>query len=487
MALWPVASLINQHQRVANVVVNLTLVLLSLSPLAGFEMYLWLTDFGHQNRVLIYDADKDAYVMNREIYRKYFPSNVLVKNSKIPEVFKPFRTTLEVKAQKGPNDYRIFCFGGSTTRGDFSKEAFPSILGKIFEESKVARNVEVYNLGITTLNSFQVADFVDEVVTHHKPDLLIIYMGHNEIYGPLGVASTAQIGKSYWLTRTMLALHRLRTFQWMQRKIDGSHPQKDKKKRAQALFQAMAKSPVPYTSPMHDEAEKRFRKNLKRILSNGHTSEVPIVISTVASNFRDFKPFSSDLPKDPEKRFEWQIIMRQARTLGAANRYAEAETHYREAMKLFPDNAQQYYELGHLYRRQGKNEEGWKLFQQAVDHDPIPFRAPSWVNKTIQNTAQEMQVILFDTEQFLREQSEQMMIGKPIMVEHLHPSTYGHYLIAAGLARTIFDEGLLKEKRPLPFNTVETLDDLGIKKNQEKFRGDRYWPFTINNRDYRFP
>jgi hypothetical protein len=173
-----------KKKKSASLLINLLLICLSLSPLAVFELYLRARDHGYVDRLFLLNNEAGRYELNREIYQKYFPVDPLVKNSNIPKLFKE----RSFKAIKSDNDFRIFCLGGSTTVGDVSSNRFPDLLSKILERSGVNRDVEVINLGITTINSYQVADFVAEII-NYEPDLLILYMGHNEIYGPLGVAS----------------------------------------------------------------------------------------------------------------------------------------------------------------------------------------------------------------------------------------------------------------------------------------------------------
>jgi hypothetical protein len=75
------------------------------------------------------------------------------------------------------------------------------------------------------------------------------------------------------------------------------------------------------------------------------------------------------------------------------------------------------------------------------------------------------------------------------MVEHLHPSGYGHYLIAAELAKTIFAKGLLKLAKSINFEDPEVLSSFDVQINSEELIADDVdvWPFNINNQDYRFP
>jgi lysophospholipase L1-like esterase len=46
--------------------------------------------------------------------------------------------------------------------------------------------VEVVNLGIAATNSYAILDFSREIIDQH-PDAVMIYAGHNEYYGALGV------------------------------------------------------------------------------------------------------------------------------------------------------------------------------------------------------------------------------------------------------------------------------------------------------------
>jgi len=50
------------------------------------------------------------------------------------------------------------------------------------------KNIEVINTGITAVNSYTLWDLTDDII-EQKPDLVIIYAGHNEYYGALGVGS----------------------------------------------------------------------------------------------------------------------------------------------------------------------------------------------------------------------------------------------------------------------------------------------------------
>src|SRR5207248_4270240 len=73
-------------------------------------------------------------------------------------------------------------------------------------------SVEVVNLGLAATNSFTLVDLADDVVAQH-PDAVLVYAGHNEYYGALGIGSTVGVGSSPTFTRLYLRAERLRTVQ----------------------------------------------------------------------------------------------------------------------------------------------------------------------------------------------------------------------------------------------------------------------------------
>lgn len=74
------------------------------------------------------------------------------------------------------------------------------------------RSFEVINLGLSAINSFTVLDWIPEVI-EQDPDLLIIYMGHNEFYGAYGTGATISLGNSGGITRFILSLQRFHLVQ----------------------------------------------------------------------------------------------------------------------------------------------------------------------------------------------------------------------------------------------------------------------------------
>ena len=66
------------------------------------------------------------------------------------------------------------------------------------------KTVEVFNLGITSIASFAVAQVVKDALAL-EPDLVVVYTGHNEFYGIYGAEESARYNE---LDYSLRQLHR---------------------------------------------------------------------------------------------------------------------------------------------------------------------------------------------------------------------------------------------------------------------------------------
>ena len=133
--------------RKTTIFIEILLVLIPFLLLIGLEIYLRHTHYGLDDRLFIPQSSSFTYQLNQELYRKYYSINNPMLKNLIPKI--------SMKQQKSEKDFRIFCLGGSTTRGPF-----PKLLHELLKRSNVDKTVEVVNLGIDTFNSYQVLDIV---------------------------------------------------------------------------------------------------------------------------------------------------------------------------------------------------------------------------------------------------------------------------------------------------------------------------------------
>lgn len=91
----------------------------------------------------------------------------------------------EVKIPKDKDTYRINCLGGSTT-GNYLEHknnvySYPLILEQLIKEKTTIKKIEVNNFGQGGYNSSEVLiNFLFKVL-HTNPDMVILYLGYNDI------------------------------------------------------------------------------------------------------------------------------------------------------------------------------------------------------------------------------------------------------------------------------------------------------------------
>ena len=108
--------------------------------------------------------------------------------------------------------YRVVFVGASTVQGfpHPRRLAAASFLQAMLADAWPEREVEVVNLGITSIASFAVAQVVEDALVL-SPDLVVVYTGHNEFYGLYGAGRYQRL--QYFLRQ----LHLTHLVEWVAR------------------------------------------------------------------------------------------------------------------------------------------------------------------------------------------------------------------------------------------------------------------------------
>jgi len=308
--------------------------------------------------------------------------------------------TAYFRKDKAPGTFRVFVQGESSAAG-FPYGLGASLAGVLdqrFERAFPDREVEVISTAMAAVNSYALLDFADEIL-EQRPDAVVIYVGHNEFLGILGVGSTLRLAGSPWLTRAFLAVRDWRLFQLLAR----AHAavREDGKTRttasADTLMAAVAgERSIPLRSALFDAGREQFRRNLGALLGRYAAAKVPVFVGTLVSNERDQPPLAK---------------------LGGAEdeRAGAAETAYYAARDA--DEAGAYDAA-----RQG--------YAWARDLDPLRFRAPSAFNEVIAAEAGRHGAVLVDSHAAYVSASPNGLVGSTLLLEHVHPNLDGYFLLA---------------------------------------------------------
>ena len=425
-------------------------VILVLLPLILFLLIeLGLRWSGYGNNLSLFvpsQGHKGYYEVNPLVTKRFFSQN----NPTSPgnDLF---------LIHKPENAYRIFVLGSSTTRGfpyDMNV-SFSRILYYRLKELFPNRPVEVVNVAMAAINSYALADYIDEIL-RQQPDAILIYAGHNEYYGAMGVASAEWGGNVRWVKKLHLTLIHLRTYQLMQKVVLGIMSGKQKPTTA-TLMQRMAKQKtIAYGSPEYQQGIEQFRQNMDEVLSKAKKHKVPVIISELVSNVRSLAPFQSM----------------------AYLNYPLADAIFKEARAT---------------EEKGDYANARQLYYQAKNLDVIRFRAPEDINKVIHDLGRKWNVPVIPMISVFEKYSLHGIIGAELILEHLHPNDRGYFLIADAFLHAMKDQHLVSDHWDTllmkPFDAYlknwgyTALDSLAADKTIKSLMAG--WPFqpeTVVNR-----
>jgi tetratricopeptide (TPR) repeat protein len=418
-------------------------------------------------------AGVPMYVTNAGVKDRYF-FNISFSPSGSPDEF---------YVHKPPGVFRIFFLGASTTIGYpyYYNASFSTLLRERLKAQFPDREFEVVNFGMTATNSFTVLDMAREVVCL-DPDLIIVYDGHNEFYGALGVASNVSLGSSRFLAQSYLQLINFRTFVWLRDRLVGlfGASQRAELTRRGTMMERLARGQaIPRESELYQAGLQTFRDNLQDLRDLCRENRIPLLLSAQVSNVRDQRPFISERSAhfSPEEisfwidQPRWQPETIRRVVAAASVDSMSADLHFLAGRMLLgedPDSA-----LTFLFR--------------ARDLDQLRFRASTDFNDAIMEMADGYGVRVVDMEQVFSQLSSHGLPGNELLTEHLHPNSRGYFLMARAYGGSIRAWGLIasSDEWVIPDDRIDRLlwDQRPISELDERIAQRRTeilvsgWPF----------
>ena len=362
--------------------------------LGGAEFVLRASGFGQALEPLfIPSPQQPGYLQaNPRVVTRFFTHPAQAPSVSIETAF--------FAARKPAGSLRIIVQGESSAAG------FPYGLGaalagaldRRLEQAFPEREIEVISTAMAAVNSYALVDFADEIIAQ-EPDAVVVYVGHNEFLGILGVGSTMRLAATPALTRAFLAVRDWRLFQLMSTVVARWRPatQVPAPDPDDSLMARVAgERSITLKSEAFATGLQQFEDNLGRLLAKYRAAGIPVLIGTLVSNERDQMPLAV---------------------------LAGAETEAAGAAKTAFHAAQDSEDAGNYdAAREG--------FAWARDLDPLRFRAPAAFNDVIRRVAQAHGATVVDVHAAFSAASEHGLIGQRLLLEHVHPNLDGYFVLA---------------------------------------------------------
>jgi lysophospholipase L1-like esterase len=359
---------------------------------------------------VVSDYYPDKLFLNPDIPYKYF-FNIKTAPSVLPDGF---------DKEKKDDAFRVFVIGGSSAAGwpYVPNASFSRQLKRRLELLYPDNTIEVINCGISAINSYTIRDFVPGII-EQKPDLVLIYAGHNEYYGALGAGSAVFFANSRFLVNTFIWLQDFKTTQLLQDLISwfyglftGKEKTIEQKSDGTLMSQMIGESLIAFDSDVYWNGIEQFKGNLNDILETFSDNSIPVILGTVTMNLLDQKPFVS----------------------------VETENH--PSAEIIYNDAKRQLELGNI-------EESQNLFFQAKELDALRFRAPEKINEAIKEYADKYSYPLVDVNSLFKVNSPYNIVGYNLTVDHLHPNIDGYRMIADAYYEKMDELKILPEGKKL--------------------------------------
>ncbi len=411
----------------------LAATLVPAALLCLLEGALWLFGYGYPTAFFVKIKGRNAFTTNQRFGWQFFPPAI----AREPAV-------CEFPVVKAEGTCRIFVLGESAAMGTPEPAfAFGRMLEVMLRQRYPGVRFEVVNAAMTAINSNVLVPIARECA-RQKADVVIVYMGNNEVIGPYGPGTVlGHYSPSRGMIRASMLVKSWRIGQLLQN-IFQPNEARGKVSSEWRGMEAFLGQNVTADDPRLEVVYEHFCTNLNSICDLAHSSGAEVLLSTVATNLRDCAPLAAvhGAELDPARREECDKLCQAGREMAARGRHAPAIVELERALAIDGRFADVHFCLARSLLRTGDCENARKHFTLARDLDALRFRADSRINQTIRDVAAARAkggVWLVDFEKLLVEKTrtEDALPGNEWFYEHVHFRPEGNYLLAAAVFRQL--------------------------------------------------
>ena len=347
----------------------------------------------------------------------------------------------------GEDVYNIFVVGGSSAAGtpyttDF---AFSGWLEQALRHQVPNANFDIVNAAMPAYGSGRLLPIVEELAGY-EPDLLIIYMGHNEWAESAYHSGMMKIPPPVFRVLEAVYASRIYGLAAMLTKVEPPRPDKidiDIQRQDQQMFQAARERIEQQRHAPEREVAYRdliYRRNLNSMIDAMEAVGARVMIATLSQNFADWAPPASihreGLDDASRRRFA-ELMAEGDRLARAQPDCAGALDRYREAIAIDDAHAGAHYALARCLHAAGDLVAARRDYRQASDLDPVPFGAPTRFNMILREISEERGTLFVDFDSALTELSGSNAVGDDLFTDFAHPNIRAHQRMAGEVAAAL--------------------------------------------------
>jgi tetratricopeptide (TPR) repeat protein len=390
------------------------------------ELILRLASVGFSTSFFLADPDGHAFITN-DRFGWFFQKSGLSS----PQ---PCR----IISPKPAGTVRIFVLGESAAMGCPDPAfGFARILEVMLRDQLPNHHVEVVNAAMRGINSHVVRQIARECAAL-EPDLMVIYLGNNEVAGLYGPSDHGgYLAVSLPLARLYHKLRVSRCSQLIWMAIRG-HPDAPPTGRVVQDMDFFRRHRVPQEDWRRQAVYRNYRANLEEVVQTSLHTGASVVLSTIASNLRDFPPLGSlwGPALDSRQQSAWDEHFSAGIQKERAGDWQSALQNYLQAQEVDAHHAELVFRSARCYLALGHTNKALGFYLLARDLDAIQFRADSSINDAIRQVASQYaseRLALVDLEWVLTQtdtNGQRSIPGLNYFLDHVHFRFDGDYLAA---------------------------------------------------------
>jgi len=418
-------------------------------------------------------ARADPFHGFSERLRVFAPDEAAGVHRTVPRAARNSFNLQDFPLDKSDDEFRVFVLGGSSAYGFpwGAQRSFTAVLERSLQAALPGREVHVVNAAAMSYGSHRLRILTHELLDY-SPDVLLLYTGHNEFverafYDALSETEPLPEGLRLWLHRWRLysALARL-----ILPAVATGDPDAGTVNPAEASeligFDADRRYASDVAAADRQVVRAHFETNLRAIVAAAEDAGVAVVLCTVPSNEKGWRPNQTSWPgtlSGANRAAATRAIERAAEANdggdpeAALRAVAEVETFSTSA-------AGAWFEKGRALLALSRREEAAAAFIAARDFDGQPGRAIGLLNDTLRNVARDTGAGLVDVEKTFRALASDGIPGFDLFEDYVHPKPGAHVLIAREVWRAQTgsgDEGAFLAAAGLPAAFDYTGNDAG--------------------------